>query len=91
MSKKEFVRKISEKSGCTITDCKKILDTILEEIVNTVKEEGEMRFLGFASFKKYTRPARTMNSSLLGREVEVKEKNMMKVKFSPVVIDKLNS
>lgn len=91
MNKKEFIRRVSEKSGKTITDCKLILNTIIEEIVNVVKEEGELRFLGFASFKKFVRPGRTMNSSLLGREVEVKEKNMMKVKFAPGVIDKLNS
>ena len=91
MTKKDFLRKVSETSGLTIKDCNTALNTILDEIVNVVNEEGEMRFMGFGAFKKSVRPGRKMISPLTGKEIEVKEKNVMRVKFSDNVIEKLNS
>lgn len=91
MNKKEFIERVATKSGKTRGDCKIILNTILEEIVNVVKEEGEIKFLGFATFKNVVRPGRKMYSALNGKEVEVKEKNTMRAKFSTNVIEKLNS
>ena len=91
MLKKEFVERVATKSGKTKTDVKIILDTILDEIIEAVKDDGEMKFLGFATFKKYARPGRKMVSPLTGKEVEVKEKNLMRVKFSDTVAKRLNS
>ena len=91
MTKKDFIEKVATNSGVSRKDCKTVLDAVLEEIVNAIKDEGEIRFAGFGSFKKVLRPGRKMHSALAGREVEIKEKNVIKTKFSDSVIEKINS
>jgi DNA-binding protein HU-beta len=59
MNKSEFIKKLSEETGDTQIAASKNLDAIIKCIAQSLKENDELRFVGFGTFK--------------GRQVEAKE------------------
>ena len=62
MNRLELVAKIAEKHGLSKAEAARILSTITEEIVNTVKNDDPLTLVGFGTFKKQVRPARRTRS-----------------------------
>jgi DNA-binding protein HU-beta len=59
MNKSEFIKKLSEETGDTQIVASKNLEAIIKCIEHALKENDELRFVGFGTFK--------------GRQVEAKE------------------
>jgi DNA-binding protein HU-beta len=51
MNKSEFIKKLSEELGETQTAVSKSLDAIIKCIAHALKENDELRFVGFGTFK----------------------------------------
>ena len=50
MNKPEFITEIKEKTGFKKKDIEYLLDTMLDTIMNKVKEEDKVSFIGFGAF-----------------------------------------
>ena len=74
MNRLELVAKIAEKHGLSKAEAARILSTITEEIVNTVKNDDPLTLVGFGTFKKQVRPARTGRNPATGETITIPEK-----------------
>jgi len=74
MTKKEIVRSISEKLGMTQLKTKDIVQCVLDDIIETLVEEGRIELRNFGVFEIRKRAARTARNPRTGDTVLVKEK-----------------
>lgn len=57
MNKTKFLEKLSEELGTTKTQASKNFETVIRCIANTMKDNDELRFVGFGSFKAKNKEA----------------------------------
>ena len=71
MNKSELVRAVSDKSGSTIKDAEKFLDSFVEMIIDTVKKGEEVNLVGFGSFFVTDREERTGRNFRTGALIQI--------------------
>lgn len=81
MTKKEIVKTISEKTGLTQLQIKKIVEEIFAAITDTLVEEGRVELRNFGAFQVKPRAARKARNPRTGNQVAVPEKFV--VTFKP--------
>ncbi len=81
MTKKEIVKTISDKTGLTQLDIKKVVQLTFDGIVETLLEEGRVELRDFGVFQVKKRKARKARNPRTGHQVEVPEK--LVVTFKP--------
>ncbi len=57
MNKTEFIAKLSEELGTTKTEANKNFDAVIKCIAQAMKDNDELRFTGFGSFKAQNKKA----------------------------------
>jgi len=89
MHKTELVKEIASKTGLSIKDAKRGLDTTLHVIRDTLKKGERVILIGFGTFTTTKRKERTMKSLNTGKMIKVKAKKVVKFKagkaFSEIV------
>jgi len=89
MHKTEMVKEIASKTGLSIKDAKRGLDTTLHIIRDTLKKGERVILIGFGTFTTAKRNERTMKSLNTGKMIKVKAKKVVKFKagkaFSEIV------
>jgi len=89
MYKTEMVKEIASKTGLSIEDAKRGLDTTLHIIRDTLQKGERLILIGFGTFTTTQRKARTMKSLNTGKTIKVKAKKVVKFKagkaFSEIV------
>lgn len=78
MLKREFIQKISGKTGLTIGDSEKVVNAVLDTIVEGVCEGRDVTFLGFGVFTHVRRVPRIGRNPRTGQEVPIPERIMPK-------------
>ncbi len=78
MNRLELVAKVAEKHGLSKAEAARILSTITEEIINAVKNDDALTLVGFGTFKKQVRPARTGRNPATGATIKIAETNVPK-------------
>ncbi len=81
MTKKEIVKKISERANLTQLKTKEIVQWTFDAIIDTLIEEGRIELRNFGVFEVRQRKARKARNPRTGESVEVKSKNV--VTFQP--------
>lgn len=81
MTKKEIVKKISEEIGLTQLKTKEIVQRTLDEIIQTLVEEGRIELRNFGVFEVKRRAPRKARNPRTGDKVFVPAKNV--VTFKP--------
>jgi len=71
MNRIELVETIAEKHELSKAEAGRVLDTILEAVVSTVKKGGTVSLVGFGSFKQVSRAARTGRNPQTGDKVKI--------------------
>jgi DNA-binding protein HU-beta len=71
MNRIELVETIAEKHQLSKAEAGRVLDTILEAIVGTVKKGGAVSLVGFGSFKQVARAARTGFNPQAGTKIKI--------------------
>lgn len=71
MNKAELVDKIAESSGLTKTNVEKVLDVTLETICKSIKKGEEVKLVGFGTFSKTKRKARTGRNPKTGEAIKI--------------------
>ncbi len=78
MNRLALVEKIAAKHGLSKAEAGRILTTITEEIVATVKKNDPLTLIGFGTFKLQARPARTGRNPLTGAPIKIPAKKLPK-------------
>ena len=90
MTKKDLVLQIADRLEITKKDSGKILDNILDIIVEQMILGNEIKLVGFGSFKTVQKPERKCRNPKTGEEIIVGSKKVPKFKFSPNMKNMLN-
>ncbi|PID28253.1 MAG: integration host factor subunit beta [Candidatus Cloacimonadota bacterium] len=82
MTKADLVKSVSAETGIIRKDVAIIVDSLLETIVNSLKEGNHIEIRGFATFKTKKRNAREARNPKTGETVKVEERTVPSIKFS---------
>lgn len=77
MTKAEFVSAVkANNDNFTKSEIEELLGTILDTVVENVANGEKVNFVGFGSFEKHKRAARTGVNPSTGKPIEIAEKNV---------------
>ena len=71
MNKAELIEKVAGETGLTKAQTEKMLDTTLEHIRKAVKKGDEVKLVGFGTFVKAKRKARTGRNPQTGKTIKI--------------------
>jgi len=71
MNKAELIEKIAGETGMTKAQTEKMLDTTLDQIRKSVKKGDEVKLVGFGTFLKAKRKARTGRNPQTGKTIKI--------------------
>ncbi len=71
MNKSQLIDAVVAKSGVTKVDAAKVVDALVETVVETVAKGDEVRLIGFGTFGVSERSARTGRNPQTGEEIKI--------------------
>jgi DNA-binding protein HU-beta len=71
MNKAELIEKVAGETGLTKAQTEKMLDTTLDQIRKAVKKGDEVKLVGFGTFLKAKRKARTGRNPQTGKTIKI--------------------
>nr|WP_295078466.1 HU family DNA-binding protein [uncultured Roseateles sp.] len=81
MNKTELIEHLAAKHSLTKAEAGRILETLLDAVVTTVKKGGAVSIPGFGSFKQHARAARTGVNPSTGDKIKIAAAKLPK--FTP--------
>ena len=82
MTKAELVEQMSKDAGISKLSASKALDSFMDSVAKTLKQkDGKVTLVGFGTFSKAKRKARTGRNPQTGESMTIKACNV--VKFKP--------
>ena len=87
MNKSELVRAISEKSGSTIKDSEKFLDSFVETITEAMKKNDDVALVGFGTFSVAERAERIGRNFKTGKNIQIPASKSVKFKAGKALKD----
>ena len=76
MNKEELLTEISKKSKVTKKDAGLVLDAMMSTIQNTVKKGDKVTLVGFGTWERRDRKARTGRNPQTGKEIKIPAKKV---------------
>ena len=80
ISKTALVDQVAEAAGVNKKDTKAVIDALLATVVEDVKNDKEVRLIGFGTFKKKHTNARKGRNPQTGAEIEIKASDSLSFK-----------
>lgn len=71
MNKAQLIEKIAAKAKTTKCDAEKILDSTLDVIRSSIKKGDDVKLVGFGTFSKAKRNARTCKNPKTGESIKI--------------------
>lgn len=84
MLKKEFVKKVSDKTGLTVRESEKAVNAVLDAIVENVCQGKRVSFVGFGTFYSMKRASSVGRNPRTGKTIPIAERTIPKFKFGKV-------
>ena len=81
MNKGQMIDSVASDTKMKKTEIAKVLDSIIENIKGELKKGNDVSLVGFGTWKKKKRAARTGRNPQTGKEIQIAAKNV--VKFKP--------
>ena len=82
MTKAELVEKMAKDAGISKVDATKALSSFMDGVTKTLKKkDGKVTLVGFGTFTKVKRKARTGRNPQTGAPIKIKARSV--VKFKP--------
>jgi len=78
MNRLDLVEKIAAKHELSKAEAARILETVTDEIVATVKKNDPLTLVGFGTFKLQARPAREGRNPFTGKTIKIPAKSVPK-------------
>ena len=82
ISKSALLDKVAEASKVSKKDAKAVIDALLSTVTEEVKNDAEIRLIGFGTFKKAKRAARKGRNPQTGAEIEIAASESLSFKSS---------
>ena len=76
MNKEELLTEISKKSKVTKKDAGLVLDAMINTIQNTIKKGNKVTLVGFGTWERRQRAARTGRNPQTGKEIKIAAKKV---------------
>ena len=90
MNKKDLVQKIAETNELTKQQAADVLDTVLDSIGDAIAAGDKVQLLGFGTFEKRERPARTARNPRTGETIEIAADFVPAFQPGKALTDKVN-
>ncbi|MCF6139598.1 HU family DNA-binding protein [Pseudalkalibacillus berkeleyi] len=71
MNKNDLINNISEKEGLTKKDVEAVVNGLLTEITDALKEGDKVQFVGFGTFETRERSSRTGRNPQTGESIDI--------------------
>jgi len=89
MTKRDLVIRISDQTGLSQVDVKKVVDLTLQGIIDALAEGKKVELRNFGVFKVKTRKQRTGRNPRTGDTVPIPSKRVVHFKVGKVLKDKV--
>lgn len=80
MNKAELIEKVAKKTALTKVQSEEVIDAALEVITKAVAKGGEVKLVGFGTFSRAVRKARTGRNPKTGSVVDIPAAKVPKFK-----------
>lgn len=87
MTKSELVDELSQKIGQTKSTTESMVDAFVDVVAKTLKENNEVKLVGFGTFSVSKRKARTGRNPQTGQEIQIPEKRVVSFKAGKLLRD----
>ena len=92
MTKSELIQKLSDRNPhLLLRDIERIVDTVFDEITETLAQGNRVELRGFGAFSVKQREARTGRNPRTGEQVEVEAKRLPFFKTGKALREALNN
>ena len=89
MNKAELIAKIAEDADVTKTQANAALDSFIQAVTKTKKENGKVTLVGFGTFSVSKRAARNGRNPQTGEVIKIKAKKVARFKAGKELTSKL--
>jgi DNA-binding protein HU-beta len=90
MTKADLIEGLSNRLGLVKIDAERVVDIVLGDIINALKEGERVNISGFGTFAVSTREARTGRNPKTGESVEISASRSAKFKAGKQMKESLN-
>jgi DNA-binding protein HU-beta len=90
MNKAELIAVVAEKTAVSRKDVDKVVNGVLDTIMETLKNGEKVSLVGFGSFEAKVRPARMGHNPLTKAEIEIAASKAATFKAGKALKDALN-
>ncbi|HAH11802.1 MAG TPA: DNA-binding protein HU [Alphaproteobacteria bacterium] len=90
MNKNELVAAVADKVGVTKVETEKVIDTMIDIIVATLKAGGEVRLVGFGTFEVTARKGGKGRNPRTGEEIDIASTNTPKFRAGKQLKEAVN-
>jgi DNA-binding protein HU-beta len=71
MNKAELVEKVAKQTSMTKANVEIVLDSVIDSIYKAIKKGEDVKLVGFGTFVKTKRKARTGRNPATGKEIQI--------------------
>jgi len=90
MNKQDLISSVADQSGLTKADASKAVEAVFDSITAALKNDDEVRLVGFGTFSVSKRKASTGRNPRTGETMEIKASTQPKFKAGKGLKDSVN-
>ncbi len=90
MNKNELISKVSDDTGLSKADSSKAVDSVFDSITSELKNDGDVRLVGFGTFLVTKRKATTGRNPQTGAAIQIPAANVPKFRAGKALKDSVN-
>lgn len=90
MNKQELSNYLSSKTNLPKSQCLNIIDHTFDAISGALKKGQDVRLIGFGTWKKMKRKARTGRNPQTGKAIKIAARNVVKFSTGSELFDMIN-
>lgn len=90
MTKEELISKIAGDAKITKVQARAALGSIIDSIMKTLKKGGKLSLVGFGTFSRSNRKARTGRNPQTGKTIQIKAKKVARFKAGKALSEFVN-
>ena len=91
MNKDDLINKIASNLDMKKTEARAAVDSVITNIVDSLKSGKEVRLVGFGTFLVSKREARTGRNPRTGETIQIPAKKTIRWKMSKILYKRLNN
>lgn len=90
MNKNELISKVSDDTGLSKADSSKAVDSVFDSITTELKNDGDVRLVGFGTFLVTKRKATTGRNPQTGAAIKIPAANVPKFRAGKALKESVN-